>query len=191
MADELFAEIAHTESRAAATQAVIDIAEAYVRWLRKLVSGQFSRMAIEEIDTGEIASTTTKGTMMANIDSSQRVRWTVLAKDDRGFAADYALGVRASDAEVVTVEYLNVGDDGNTSNGTTDVDGNSTEFDQVLATFAGKFGTSTVEVFDPANPDVVLIAGTVVANPGAVASAELVGETVEEIPAAPEPAPEA
>jgi hypothetical protein len=118
---------------------------------------------------------------VTNIDTSQQARYTVTAKDDRGFAADYALAARASDPAVVTVTYLNVGDAGNTSNGT------GAETDQVVAAFAGTLGTSTVEVFDPADPTVVFAADTVVANPGAVAAAELGAAVIEEIPPAPAP----
>lgn len=161
---------------------VTEVADMFVAWFRKIKTARLKLVAIEEMDTGEIASTT-EGMQVANIDTSQQVRWNVTAKDDRGFTADYDLAARASDAEVVAVTYLNVGDEGNTSNGT------DAETDQVVAAFAGKLGTSTVEVFDPANPEVVLAVGTVVANPGAVAAAELTGEAVEEIPAAPAPEP--
>jgi len=194
VSDSRFGLIAQVNGDVAAAQRVTQVADVYVAWLRRVRHATLKLVAIEEMDTGEIASTPTEGTApVTNIDTSQRARYNVTAKDDRGYAADYALAVRASDAEVTSVTYLNVGDEGNTSNGT------DTEIDQVLATFAGKLGTSTVEVFDPANPDVVLAADTVVANPGAVAAAELSGAVIEEIPApapgpepepAPEPAPE-
>lgn len=163
-------------------RATTRLADQFVTWLRRLGRVTLELVAIEEIDTGQIVSTGGDGTM-TNIDTSQRARYSVTAKDDRGFAADYELGVRASDPAVVSVEYFNIGDEGNTSNGT------DAEIDQVLATFAGTTGTSTVEVFDPANPDVVLSADTIVANPGGVASAELSVAVIEEIPAPPEPEP--
>ena len=123
----------------------------------------------------------------AIIDSSQRARWTFKAKDDRGFAADYALAARLHDGDpaIVTVEYLNVGDPGNTSNGTTDPDtGASTEFDQVLATFAGVFGSATVEIFDPAGDTSVVIASAgITTEAGAVAEGDLGDAAIEEIPA--------
>jgi len=182
--------IAQVNGDEAAAVRVTEVADVYVAWLRRVKQARLTLVAIEEMDTGEIASIT-EGTTVTNIDTSQQARYTVTAKDDRGFAADYALAVRASDPTVVTVTYLNVGDEGNTSNGT------GAEIDQVVAAFAGALGTSTVEVFDPANPDVVLAADTIVANPGAVAAAELGAPVIEEIPApapapapAPEPAPE-
>lgn len=183
-ADGRFDLIAQVNGDVAAAQRVTQVADVYVAWLRRVKSARLMLVAIEEMASGEIASTPTEGgTDVTNIDSSQQARYTVTAKDDRGFAADYALAARAGDEAVVTVTYLNVGDEGNTSNGT------DAEMDQVVAAFAG-LGTSTVEVFDPANPDVVLAADTIVANPGAVAAAELGAAEIEEMPApAPEPAP--
>lgn len=179
--DGRFGLIAGVDSDIIAAQRVTQIADVYVAWLRRVKSARLMLLAIEEMDTGEIASTTTEGMHVTNIDTSQQARYSVTAKDDRGFAADYALAARASDASVVAVTYLNVGDEGNTSNGT------DAEMDQLVAAFAGTLGTSTVEVFDPANPDVVLAADTIVANPGAVAAAELGAAVIEEIPAPPAP----
>jgi len=178
-----FKQIAQVSGDEAAAVRVTKVADIYVAWLRRLKTVTLKLVAIEEIDTGEVASTPEGTTEVTNIDTSQQARYSVTAKDDRGFAADYALAARASDAEVVSVTYLNVGDEGNTSNGT------DAETDQLVAAFAGKLGTSTVEVFDPAVPDVVLAADTIVANPGAVAAAELGAAVIEEIPAAPEPEP--
>lgn len=178
--DGRFGLIASVDGDVAAARRVTQVADVYVAWLRRIKSSNLTLVAIEEIETGEIVSTPTEGTAVANIDTSQQARWDFTAKDDRGYAADYALAARASDAEVVTVTYLNVGDEGNTSPAESPID-------QVLAAFAGKLGTSTVEVFDPAVPDVVLASGTVVANPGAVASGELGEAVIEEIPVVPEP----
>ena len=50
MDNGLFAEIAHTEGRTAAAQAVIDIAEMYVNWLRKPDQVRLTLVAIEEQD---------------------------------------------------------------------------------------------------------------------------------------------
>lgn len=172
-----FKKIAEVNGHEDAAIRVTEVADVYVAWLRRITKATLTLVAIEEMDTGEVAHTP-EGNAVANIDTSQQARWDVTAKDDRGFAADYALAARASDAEVVTVTYLNVGDAGNTSPEDAPVD-------QVVAAFAGKLGTSTVEVFDPATPDVVLVSGTVVANPGAVASAELGEAVIEEIPAPP------
>lgn len=178
---DLIAGVDAEESALATAQQVTLVADKYVAWLRRVKRATLTLVAIEEMDTGEVASTPEGNAAVTNIDTSQQARYTVTAKDDRGFAADYALAARASDATVVTVTYLNVGDEGNTSNGT------DTEQDQLVAAFAGALGTSTVEVFDPANPDVVLAADTIVANPGAVAAAELGAAVIEEIPAPPAP----
>ena len=116
---------------------------------------------------------------MTNIDSSQRARYPIVnVVDDRGFpvaAENVTLAVRSSDEAVVTVEYVE-------STAPTASGG-----DEVVATFAG-VGTATVELYDPANPDVVLAADVIVANPGGVAAASLGTAVVEEIPA-PEPPP--
>jgi len=185
----LFKKIAEVNGHEDAAERVTEVADVYVAWLRRVKKATLTLVAIEEMDTGEVALTPEGNTEVTNIDTSQQARYSVTAKDDRGFAADYALAARAGDAEVVAVTYLNVGDEGNTSNGT------DAEIDQVVAAFAGKLGTSTVEVFDPADPTVVLAADTIVANPGAVAAAELGAAVIEEIPAPPveppvEPTPE-
>lgn len=171
----------------AATERVAATATMFVAWFRKLGGGSLTLITVEEIDTGEVVWTPTPGgTAMAVIDSSQRARWTFKAKDDRGFAADYALAARLKDGDpaIATVEYFNVGDPGNTSNGTTDPDtGASTEYDQVLATFAGLFGDATVEVFDPAgDPTVVIDSAPLTTQAGAVAPGGLGEAAIEEIP---------
>lgn len=180
---DLIAGVDAEESALATAHQVTEVADVYVAWLRRVTKATLTLVAIEEMDTGEIVSAqlTSEGAAVTNIDTSQQARYTVTAKDDRGFAADYALAARASDPSVVSVTYLNVGDEGNTSNGT------DAETDQLVAAFAGTLGTSTVEVFDPANDTVVLAADTIVANPGAVAAAELGAAVIEEIPAPPAP----
>lgn len=177
--DGRFGLIAQVDGDVVAAQRVLQVADLYVAWLRRVKKATLTLVAIEESDTGETALTPEGNTEVTNIDTSQQARYNVTAKDDRGFAADYALAARASDSAVVTVTYLQVGDEGNTSNGT------GAQVDQVVAAFAGTLGTSTVEVFDPANPDVVLAADTIVANPGGVAAAELSAASVEEIPEPP------
>lgn len=177
--DGRFSLIAQVNGDVAAAQRVTEVADVYVAWLRQVKHATLKLVAIEEMDTGEIASAPTEGSEVTNIDTSQQARYSVTAKDDRNFPADYALAARASDPSVVTVTYLNVGDEGNTSNGT------GTETDQLVAAFAGTLGTSTVEVFDPANDTVVLAADTIVANPGAVAAAELGTAVIEEMPVTP------
>jgi hypothetical protein len=186
--DGRFGLIAQVDGDETAAIRVTEIADVYVAWLRRVRQATLTLIAIEEMDTGEVVASTPEGsTTVTNIDTSQQARYSVTAKDDRGFAADYALAARASDASVVAVTYLNVGDAGNTSNGSTNPDGSSAEVDQLVAAFAGATGTSTVEVFDPANDTVVLAADTIVANPGAVAAAELSAPVIEEIPAPPAP----
>ena len=152
---------------------VTQVADVFVAWLRRPVAVTLTLVAIEEIDTGQVVSVPTPGgvPMPANIDTSQQARWVINATDDRAFPVDASLAARASDPTVVTVmiEEATLP----TASGK----------DELIAAFAGTLGTSTVEVFDPVNPTVVLAADTVVANPGAVAAATLGEPTIEEIPA--------
>ena len=108
--------------------------------------------------------------MPANIDTSQQARWVINAEDDRNFPVDATLAARASDATVVTVSIVEA------------ASGTASGKDELVAAFAGALGTSTVEVFDPAAPDVVLAVDTVVANPGNVSVVSLGEPTIEEIP---------
>jgi DNA-directed RNA polymerase subunit K/omega len=185
---QLFGQAACLDGVAGAAKRVTDLAEIYETWLRRIRSGKLTLVAIEEIADGTIVWTPTEGEPhhMSRIDSSQRARYTFKAKDDMGYAADYALAARLheGDPAIATVEYLNVGDPGNTTNGTTDPDtGASTEYDQVLATFAGVFGDATVEVYDPAGDTTVVIASDpLTAEPGAVATGTLGVPVIEEIP---------
>lgn len=170
----------------AVAERVLEVAERYLAWLRQLASGRLVLVAIEEIDTGAIAHTPTGGesTMDAVINSGQRARWTFHAKDIHGFEADYALAARSSDEAVATVEYFQVGDAGNKTNGATNPDGTPAEFDQVLATFAGTFGASTIEVYDPAGDTTVVIASAgVTAGPAEVGTGDLGTPVIEPIPA--------
>lgn len=171
-----FSLIASADGDAVAAQRVLQVADLYVAWLRRVKTAKLKLVAVEEMETDEVASTPEGPTAVTNIDTSQQARYNVTGKDDRGFTADYALAARASDPAVVSVTYLQVGDEGNTSNGS------GAETDQVVAAFAGTLGTSTVEVFDPANDTVVLAADTIVANPGGVAAAELSAASIEEMP---------
>lgn len=105
---------------------------------------------------------------MTDIDSSQQARYVLTVKDDRNIEFDATLGARSSNEAVVTVTLL-------------EAPGTASGKDELVAAFAG-LGTATVEVFDPANPDVVLAADVIVANPGGVASVSLGTPTIEEIP---------
>ena len=177
MAGGRFDMLACANGDAAAAVRVTEVADVFVAWLRRLAKVTLTLVAVEEIATGEpVTNPLPGGNGMTNIDTSQRARYDVTAKDDQNIPADYALAARSSNPAVASVEYFNIGDAGNTSNGT------DAEIDQVLATFGGSLGTTTVEVFDPATPDVVLAADVIVANPGAVASASLGEATIEEIP---------
>jgi hypothetical protein len=107
---------------------------------------------------------------MTDIDTSQQARYVINAEDDRGFPVDANIGARSSDTAVVTavIEEATLP----TASGK----------DELVAAFAGTLGTATVEIFDVANPDVVLGADVIVANPGGVASVALGTPVIEEIP---------
>lgn len=174
LSDGRFSLIASVDGDIRAAERVTEVADVYVAWLRRLKRASLKLVAIEEIETGEVVHTPEGNEAMTNIDSSQRARYVVDAMDDRGFALDAELAGRSSDAAVVTVEYLQA------------TSGTASGKDELVATFAG-LGTATIEVFDPANPTVVLAADVIVANPGAVAAATLSAPVVEEIPAPPVP----
>jgi len=169
MAGARFAEVACVAGDQGAAFRVTEVADVFVAWLRRLRTVRLTLVAIEEIDTGEIARIPGEGEM-TNIDTSQRARYVIDATDDRGFPVDATLAARSSDPAVVTVEILEA------------TTGTASGKDELLATFAGTLGTSTVEVFDAAAPDVVLAADVVVANPGNVATASLGEAVIEEIP---------
>lgn len=155
-----------------ASDLVIEIAEQFMAWLRKLATVEMVVVAIEEIDGSATYPPPEEGAM-TNIDTSQQVRYVLKGKDDRGFDVDAALDARAGTEGVVTLTMTQA------------TDGTASGFDELVAAFAG-LGTTTVEVFDSANPGVVLAADTIVANPGAIAAVELTA-TVEEIPTEPTP----
>lgn len=181
MQDKRFNLIACADNETEAAWRVTQVADVYVAWLRRIAYVTLTLVSIEELDTGEVASTPEEGvvTVTTNIDTSQRARWIIDATDDRNFPVDGTLAARSSDETVVTVVIEEATMP--TASGK----------DELVATFAGATGTATVEVFDPATPEVVLAADVVVANPGAVAAATLGTAVVEEIPApAPEPEPE-
>ena len=164
--------IASVDGDVAAGVRVTEVADVFVAWLRRPTHVTLTLVAIEESDTGQVVSTPIPGgvPMPANIDTSQQARWVINATDDRAFPVDASLAARASDPAVVTVVI---------EEATT---GTASGKDELVAAFAGTLGTSTVEIFDPVNPTVVLAADTVVANPGAVAAATLGEPTIEEIP---------
>ena len=163
--------LASVNGDVAAGVRVTQVADVFVAWLRRPTHVSLTLVAIEEIVSGEIVAVPTEGVPMpANIDTSQQARWVINATDDRSFPVDASLAARASDPGVVTVTIVEA---------TTPT---ASGKDELVAAFNGTLGTSTVEVFDPANPTVVLAADTVVANPGAVAAATLGDPVIEEIP---------
>ena len=147
---------------------VTEVADVFVAWLRKLATVEMTVVAIEEID-GSAVYPPPEGNEMTNIDTSQRVRYVLTGRDDRGFEVDGDLAGRVGTEGVVTLEVTQA------------TAGTASGKDEAVATFAG-LGTTTVEIFDSANPTVVLAVDTIVANPGGIAAVEMAA-TVEEIPA--------
>jgi hypothetical protein len=82
---------------------VTAVADVFVAWLRRPVRIKFGPATVTEQDTGEIVSTA--GGIMATIDTSQVVTWTVDPEDDRGFDVTTPLTVTNSDDAVATVVY--------------------------------------------------------------------------------------
>ena len=166
-----FDAVAQVNGDVAAAERVLAVADRYVAWLRRPTGARLTLVAIEEIGTGEVVSTPEEGAQaVTNIDSSQRARYVINATDDRAFPVDATLAARSSDEAVVTVAIEEAT--------LPTVSGK----DELVATFAG-LGTATVEVFDPATPEVVFAADVIVANPGGVAAATLGEAVIEEIPA--------
>lgn len=163
-----FKAIAEVNSDIDAAIRVTKVADEFVKWLRQPKHVIMTLVAIEEIDDPSVTYPPTEGAIVTDIDSSQRARYVLTVKDDRNIEFDATLGARSSNDAVVTValEEAPV-----TASGK----------DELVATFAG-LGTATVEVYDPANPTVVLAADVIVANPGAVASASLGTPVIEEVP---------
>jgi hypothetical protein len=154
------------EGLSGAAAQVTRVADVFIAWMRRPVRVSATR-AIEEVDTGEVVSIPREGTM-TNIDSSQQARYVLTATDDRGFETDGELAGRLSTEGVVTLTVTQA------------TEGTASGKDEAVAVFAG-LGTTTLEIFDSANPDVVLYADVIVANPGGVAAVSAVA-TVEEIP---------
>lgn len=163
-----FAELADVLDDVEAAERVIEVANTFIVWFRKITGARLTLVAIEEIDTGTVVSTGSGGSGVTNIDTSQRARYVIDAQDDRNFPVDGTLGFRSSDEAVVTTTIM-------------EAPGTESGKDEAVATFAG-LGTATVELFDPANPTVVLAADVIVVNPGGVAAAQLGSPIVEEIP---------
>lgn len=159
--------IAAVDGDAAAAMRVTAVADVFVAWLRELASIELELVAIEEIETGEVV--TTSGGSVTTLDSSQRARYVISAADDRGFPVDATLSATSSDEAVVTVEILEA------STGT------ASGKDELVATFAG-VGSALVTVFDPANPDTIFGSDNIDAVAGGVAAVVLETPTIEEVP---------
>lgn len=172
-----FDQLACANGDVEAARRVTQVADVFVTWMRQVKTVRFEQVIIEEIDTGEVVSTNPGGTgTMTDIDTSQRARYVLDLRDNRNFPTDAVMGARTSDEAVARIDVFQAPD---TPSGK----------DEVLATFNGTTGTSTIEFFDEANPTVVLAADVLVANPGSVASVTVTA-TVEEIPEEPAPEPE-
>jgi hypothetical protein len=178
MAGELFAEIAHTQGRSAAAQAVIDIAQAYVRWLRRPVYVRLEFQGIEEQDGTPPTATTAEGAEVTTIDTSQQARYVIDAADDRGFPVDSTFTATATPDGVVTATVIEA------------TTGTASGKDELVVVAVAP-GSAVVTITNTDNP-AIFGSDAVDVVPGGVATVTLSAAVVEEQPAppAPEPAPE-
>ena len=106
-----FDEVARVNGDEAAAERVLAVADKYVAWLRRTTYVALRLVAIEEMDTGEIASTSAEGdTVATTLDSSQQARFDILAQDDRGWATKATLDLTVSDEAVISAEVVETPD---------------------------------------------------------------------------------
>lgn len=163
----LFAEIAHTEGRTAAAQAVIDIAETYVHWLRRPMSVRLTLVAIEEQDDPSTHAFTV-GAAMTTIDTSQQARYVIDAADDRGFPVDSTFTATSSNEAIVTATVLEA------------TSGTASGKDELLVVAVGP-GSAVVTITNTENP-AIFGSDAVDVVPGGVATVTLSAAVVEEQP---------
>jgi len=173
MAGARFAQIACASSDQAAAFRVTEVADVFVQWLRRLRTVTLTLVAIEEIDTGEIASTPTPGGTVTTIDTSQRARYVISAADDRGFPVDASLTAESSDTAVATVDLLEA------------TSGTASGKDELVVTAVAP-GSALVRVFDAVNPD-IFGSDSVDVVAGGVAAVVLEAPSVEEQDVVPVP----
>jgi hypothetical protein len=106
-----FKELARTleGGDAEAAARVTEVADVYVAWLRRTTFVGLRFVAIREMDTGEIVSTTKGNTMAVDLDSSEEAVFDINARDDRGWLSKSALDLTV-DGTAVTAEVVETED---------------------------------------------------------------------------------
>lgn len=113
---------------------------------------------------------------MTTMDTSQQARYTITAKDDRGFDLDTTFEVSVEPAGVVEAAISEA------------ETGTASGKDELVAKAVGT-GSAVVKVFDPANPDTIFGSDSIDVVAGGVATVTLETPTIEEQTATPPPAP--
>lgn len=166
----LFTEIVHFQGEGAAVRTVLDVASAYVHWLRRPVSVHLDLVAIEEQGDPSIRHDLV-GVAMTTFDTSQQARYVIDAVDDRGFPVDstWTVSVSGPDASTVTAEVLEA--DSGTASGKDE-----------LVVVAVHPGSATVTITNTVDPS-IFGSDAVDVIPGGVATVSLGAPTIEEQPA--------
>jgi hypothetical protein len=171
VAAKRFAELACVLGDVQAAIVVTQIADEFVKWLRRPRIVTLQLVAIEEQSAPGVAlDPMPEGEDgMTTIDTSQQARYVISSADDRGFPVDATLAVEATPAGVVeaTIEEATSG----TASGKDE-----------LVVKAVAPGSALVKVFDPAQADTVFGSDSVDVVPGGVAAVVLEAPVVEEQP---------
>lgn len=173
-ADGLFAEIAQYQGISAAAKAVIDVAEAYVSWLRKPVSVRLELVAVAEQDDPGVPLPVGEG--MTTLSDTQQALYVIEAADARGFPVDSTFTATATPDGVVTVSIAEA------------TSGTASGKDE-LTVVAVAPGSAVVTITNTDNP-AIFGSDSIDVTPGGVATVVLSAPTITEQPApAPTPAP--
>lgn len=170
-----FREVACIDGEAVAAKRVTDVAEVFYRWLRRPRVISLRLVSIENIDTGEVIPTDRGEFPMAvELTTSQRARYTIEARDARGFLNKEALDLQVT-GDGVTAEIVE----------TPDPD----QPNELLVTAVSP-SVGNVVTLDVPDDDVVAAASdSFNVRAGDVAVLTLGAPVIEEIPVEPTPEP--
>lgn len=155
---------------------VTAVADVFVAWLRRPVTLRLVLVAIEDVDTGEpVADPLPRGESMAvELKIGQRARYTIEARDARGFLNKEALDLTITNGDDVTAEIVET-EDPNTPN--------------ELVVTAVEPGLGTVVTLDvPDDETVAPASDSYNVRAGDVATLVLGPPVIEDVPT-PEPEP--
>jgi hypothetical protein len=160
-------------------QVVIETSEQFLAWLRRSRSITLTLVSIEDLDTGEITPVNRGDFPMAvELTTSQRARYTIEARDARGFLNKEALDLQVT-GDGVTAEIVE----------TPDPD----QPNELLVTAASPSVGNVVTLDVPDDDTVAAASDSFNVRAGDVATLQLGAPVIEEIPATstePVPTPE-